>query len=189
MTQENVPVPLTPAEEAKLIRKARQEPAAFARLYRAYAAPLYRYLLSRCGVCADAEDLTSQVFLEALAGLSRYRHRGYFKAWLFSIARHRLLNYHSRRRPESDLPEEENQSSGESSDPLAEIIGREEKEELLREIERLSAQEQELLRLRFVGELKYAEIAHLLGRREGAVKKQLYRLLERLESRLEDKND
>ena len=113
MTQENVPVPLTPAEEAKLIRKARQEPAAFARLYRAYAAPLYRYLLSRCGVCADAEDLTSQVFLEALAGLSRYRHRGYFKAWLFSIARHRLLNYHSRRRPESDLTEEENQSSGE----------------------------------------------------------------------------
>ena len=187
MTQENVSLPLTPAEEAKLIRKARQEPAAFARLYRAYAAPLYRYLLSRCGSHADAEDLTSQVFLEALAGLPRYRHRGYFKAWLFSIARHRLLNYYGRRRPES-APLEEDFPEDEGSDLLAGVISREEKEELLREIVCLSEGEQELLRLRFVGALKYAEIARLLGRREGAVKKQLYRLLERLESRLEDKN-
>jgi DNA-directed RNA polymerase specialized sigma24 family protein len=65
--------------------------AAFAALYRRYLAPLYRYLYVRTGDVGAAEDLTSQTFVAALEGLPRYRERGTFAGWLFTIvARKRM---------------------------------------------------------------------------------------------------
>jgi len=76
-------------EDASLVEAARRDPAAFATLYRRYVTPIYRYIYSRLGNVADAEDLTARVFTEALEGLHRYREQGNFAAWLFTIARHR----------------------------------------------------------------------------------------------------
>jgi RNA polymerase sigma-70 factor (ECF subfamily) len=53
----------------------------------------------------------------------------------------------------------------------------------------LTEEERELLRLRFAAGLSFAEIAELLGRKESAVKMALYRLLPRLESKMEEKYD
>jgi RNA polymerase sigma-70 factor (ECF subfamily) len=49
----------------------------------------------------------------------------------------------------------------------------------------LNFEEQDLIRLRYVAELTFAEIADLLGRREEAVKRSLYRLLARLKGQME----
>jgi RNA polymerase sigma factor (sigma-70 family) len=49
----------------------------------------------------------------------------------------------------------------------------------------LDDDEQELIRLRYLAELKFSEIAVLLGKKEDAVKKALYRLLARLENQME----
>jgi RNA polymerase sigma-70 factor (ECF subfamily) len=178
------PVTLTAESEAQAIDAARRDPGAFSPLYRAYVRPIYRYLYSRVGQAGDAEDLTSQVFAEALASLPRYRHRGHFLAWLFSIARHRLLNHQYRRLPQMDLAIAEGLESP-GVDPLSQVILDEERVHLLRLIKALKEEEQDLLRLRFVAELNYAEIGAVLGRSEAAVKKQMYRLLARLESQLE----
>ena len=192
MTEWNVaetpPVLLTSEGEAQAIEAARRDPRALSPLYRAYVRPVYRYLYSRVGNSADAEDLTSQVFTEAIESLPRYRHRGYFSAWLFSIARHRLLNFQHRCPHEANIEIAEHQVNP-GEDPLGQLIQSEEIRNLLRLIQSLKEEEQDLLRLRFVAELSYAEIAALLRRSEGAVKKQVYRLLSRLESRLEVEHD
>ena len=181
---ETYPVTLTAEGEERAIEAARQDPRAFSPLNRAYVRPIYRYLYSRVGQAGDAEDLTSQVFAEALASLPRYRHRGHFLAWLFSIAWHRLLNHQYRRPPEADLAIAERLESP-GVDPLSQVIQDEERRDLLRLIQALKEEEQDLLRLRFVAELNYAEIGAVLGRSEAAVKKQMYRLLASLESQLE----
>ncbi|GAB4580098.1 MAG: hypothetical protein Fur0022_28370 [Anaerolineales bacterium] len=95
---EVVPSQETVDEEVLLVDAARQNPEAFDALYCRYLTPVYRYLYSRVQNRADAEDLTTQVFIEALEGLARYRDRGTFPAWLFTIARRRAIEYHRRKR-------------------------------------------------------------------------------------------
>jgi RNA polymerase sigma-70 factor (ECF subfamily) len=68
------------ADDSLIVRAARSDPAAFAPLYRRYVTRVYRYIYSRVGNNADAEDLTAQVFLAALEGLQRYHEQGNFAA-------------------------------------------------------------------------------------------------------------
>ena len=81
-------------DDAVLVRAARHDLAAFAALYRRYVTPIYRYLYSRVGNAADAEDLTAQTFVAALEGLPGYRERGNFAAWLFTIAHNKAADHH-----------------------------------------------------------------------------------------------
>lgn len=181
-------IALTAVQETQAIEAARRDPRHFSPLYRAYVRPVYCYIYSRIGNTTEAEDLTSQVFIEALESLARYHHRGYFLAWLLAIARHRMLNYQQRRQPQVSLENIEGQARSEE-DPLATLIHHEQVRRLSYLIAALRKDEQDLLRLRFVAELSYREIGVLLERREDAVKKQIYRLLVRLESQLEAGHD
>ncbi|MDD5371604.1 MAG: sigma-70 family RNA polymerase sigma factor [Anaerolineaceae bacterium] len=167
--------------------KTEPDPAAdisFPALYDQYALRVYRYLFYRVRNPKEAEDLTAQVFLEVLQGLPHYTPRSPFAAWLFTIARRRVADHYRRLRPTQSLDEQaEFLPSGE--DVLAQVIQAENLERLAGLFARLSAAEQELLRLRFSAELTFAELAALLGQREDAVKKSLYRLLARLERQME----
>jgi RNA polymerase sigma-70 factor (ECF subfamily) len=66
------------------------------------------------------------------------------------------------------------------------VIKTEQMTALSKLIRALPDDQQELIRLRYVAELPFAEIGHLLGQKEDTVKKSLYRLLARLKAQLED---
>jgi RNA polymerase sigma-70 factor (ECF subfamily) len=70
----------TVLDDAALVRRSCSDAEAFAVLYRRYLTPLYRYLYRRLGNEKDAEDLTAQVFTEALEGLAAVRERGRFSS-------------------------------------------------------------------------------------------------------------
>lgn len=176
---------LSQEAENALVKAAQRDPADFAPLYRAFVHPVYRYLYSRVRQAVDAEDLTAQVFLEALESLGRYRQTGPFAAWLFTIARRRMIDYFRRRRPAAELTEQPDPSA----DPLHQVIHSERRRCLQDRISHLKEDDQELLRLRFAAGLSFAEIAVVLGGREAAVKMSLYRLLKRLENQLEDTDE
>lgn len=169
-----------------LIRDVKTDQRSFEAIYLKYVKQVYRYLFSRMGSQFEAEDATAQTFLSALEGITRYRHDGHFAAWLFAIARRKAADHFrtegkSRFLPD-DLP---------SFDPdlLTQTIRAERLNELRECIRRFDQEEQELLRLRFAAQLTYTEIAHLTGRKEDAVKKNIYRLLDRLQTRLEESHD
>jgi RNA polymerase sigma-70 factor (ECF subfamily) len=179
---------ITSIEEAVLIKTARSDPTAFKLLYLSYIHPIYRYIFSKVGDASETEDLTSQVFLEALEGLSKYRHDGHFAAWLFTIAHHKVVDHF--RSQHSDLPIEVayRERIG-KSDHLSALIQTEEAQRMAKLIHQLDEQDQELLRLRFVAELNYGEIAHLLKSNTETTKKRIYRLLARLRQQLEFDHD
>ena len=172
--------PPSASDDSSLVKAAQHKPAAFAVLYRRYVNPIYRYLYSRVGSDADAQDLTAQVFLEALEGLHRYRERGNFAAWLFTLARRRATD-HYRRRPAlalDDVPDPPDEQ-----DLLADVAQREAFERLRLLVAQLDDDQRELLRLRFAAGLSFGQMAAALGRNEAAVKMAVYRLLERLKAR------
>ena len=166
-----------------LVSAARDNPAAFGQLYDRYVQSIYRYVYSRVGGTHEAEDITSQTFMTAYEALGRYRERGQFSAWLFRIARSKLNDHFRRSRREVGL-----EAAGrilEREDALGTLIRAEELSRIRSLISHLDEEEQELIRLRYVADLSFAEIADLLGRREDAVKKSVYRLLARLKSQVE----
>ena len=172
----------TTLPESRLVEQSCNGDAdAFAELYRRYLTPVYRFIFRRLGGdVAAAEDLTSQVFLEALNGLAAYRERGRFVAWLFTIARRRLIDSYRK----TDM-----QSLNDLSDELLGVSdGLENRDDLdrLKQYLRILDQEtRELLELRFSAELSFADMAVVLGRSEGAVKMSFYRTLNVLREKWE----
>jgi len=184
MTKEDSQQAIQERDESELIAAAQNDPGAFGALYDRYAPSIYRYLLSRLGSVEDARDVTSLTFLTAYESLHRYRHTGYFSAWLFSIARSKYIDHVRRNKLRSKLLE--NPRCEPPADPLSQAIETERIVELKKQIGNLKEEEQELLRLRFVAGLGFAEMASLLNKKEDTVKKSLYRLLARLQAVLQD---
>jgi len=175
-------------EDASLVKAAQRDPAAFATLYRRYVTRIYRYIYSRLGNVADAEDLTALVFTEALEGLHRYREHGNFAAWLFTIASHKVTDYYRRQHPNLPLNGAlDNLADG--TDPTAHVVQEEALRRLAALLAQLDEEQQELLRLRFAGGLTYGEIGRIVGRSEAAVKMAVHRLLRRLEAEWEKSDE
>ena len=173
-------LPLT--DELALVRRAQTDAQAFGALYDGYVQRVYRYCLYRTTNTHEAEDLTAQIFLAALEGLPRYRQDGHFAAWLFSIARNKVAEYH-RRAPHEPLDEALLPPIHLDLELTVEKSQR--RTRLLKLIQTLAEEERELIHLRYVAELSFAEIAKSLKKSEDAVKKMLYRLIARMKTNLE----
>lgn len=169
--------------EAELVAAARADPAAFGILYQRYLTRVYRYLRARTGSDDDAADLAQQVFLRALAALPAYRERGLpFAAWLFRIARNLVIDAERARRREPlpwDAAAIASRAAGAPS-PEAAYLREEELAQLRLLVSRLDPARRELLELRYAGGLSVREIAAVVGKREGAVRKQIERTLRSL---------
>ena len=175
-------------EEASLIKAARTDPTVFNQLYLAHIHPIYRYIYSKVGEVKQTEDLTAQVFLAALESLPHYRHDGHFAAWLFGIARHKVADYF--RSQHTELPiDVTHEGFQKKDDPLSTLIHTEEALRISKLIHQMDEQDQELLRLRFVAELDFGEIARLINSNMEATKKRFYRLLAHLRQQLEHDHD
>src|SRR5574340_1198921 len=75
------------ANERLLIEAAQNDPRRFSDLYEANFERVYAFIARRVRDRADAEDLTAEVFHQALANLKRFEWRGApFSAWLYRIA-------------------------------------------------------------------------------------------------------
>jgi len=174
-------------EEHRLIDDVRKDPGKFGVLYKKYANPVYRYIFTRTGNKQIAEDITSQTFLAALESFGKFRQDGNFGSWLFTIARNKVNDYFRSSKTVSPIHEAELIEDG--SDPLASLIQSDQSKIVQSLIKKLTEDEQELLRLRFIAELSYSNIARLLHKSEDALKKSIYRLLARLQSQVEVNNE
>lgn len=177
----------TADEEANLISEAKKNPAAFSGIYERWEVPVYQYFYYRTGNTFSAEDLTSQLFLKVFESIGRYQHRGHFAAWVFTIARNMVAKHFREKHHEESY--ETASITREEPDPLEELALSDEIEKLKILVSSLSAEEQELIRLRYAADLKFSDIAIILHKREDAVKKSLYRLQTHLQYLLEQYDD
>jgi RNA polymerase sigma-70 factor (ECF subfamily) len=171
------------ADEAFILAQARTDPAAFAPLYERYVARIYQYCRRRVGHPEEAEDLTSLVFSRALGGLASYRG-GSPAAWLFAIAHNAVANHLRDRRPhlslDSSVPSLIYSHPEPSPDPLDLVLRDEERRRVAKLVAELTEEQRALLALKVVGQLSAKEMGAVLGKREGAVRVALYRVVQQL---------
>jgi RNA polymerase sigma-70 factor, ECF subfamily len=176
-----VALQVQPADEIDLILRAKTyDPDALGTIYERYYQGIYRYVYYRVSDSALAEDLTGDIFLKMLHGIQSYSIQGVpFSAWLYRIARNRVID-HMRRQPEkTDLPLEEArvESIASSDTDLENALQR---EELLKAVQVLTADQRQVIILKFIDDLDNATIAKVLGKTEGAVKSLQHRALDTL---------
>lgn len=158
-------------DDEALVLRAKEDPAAFAPLYRRYVRPVYGYCFQRLGNRELAEDATSQVFVQAIAALPRYRADS-FRGWIFTIA-HNVVADVQRRRPMAPLDDAGELTDRSESPEDAAITGDAERS-VRRLLALLNRDQREVVELRLAG-LNGAEIAAVLGRRPGAVRATQFR--------------
>jgi RNA polymerase sigma-70 factor (ECF subfamily) len=162
--------------------------AAFRLVYNQVHPGLLRYM--RVLVGNDAEDVTSEAWLQVVRDLHKFRGDGPdFRAWTATIARHRALDHirHHHRRPAyptptEDLPEPRN--APDAADLALDTLSTAEAVAL---ISALPIDQAEAVMLRVVVGLDSITTAKVLGKRPGAVRmaahRGLHRLAELLQSR------
>jgi RNA polymerase sigma-70 factor (ECF subfamily) len=165
------------------VEGARRDPRRFEALYRKYVGQVYSFAVYELRDHHAAEDLTEQVFLQALAALPRFHERALgegtssFRAWLFQIARHLASNQRRATRRHPSAPLETALEVSAPDDPAAAAVRRDEAVHAWAAVARLPGDRRTAVILRFVDEMSVPEIATVLGRSEGAVRVLLHRAL------------
>jgi RNA polymerase sigma-70 factor, ECF subfamily len=170
-----------------LIRRAQAlDPGALAELYDRHFNGIYRYCYRRTRHQADAEDLTEQVFLKMVDSIERYRPRGLaFSSWLYRIAHNLLVDRYRRSGREAMELSAELPDRGSHADPATLLQHSEDRRRLFEAIRQLTAEQQQLITMRFIDGLEVEEIARLTGRRAGAIHSMQHRALASLNRFLE----
>jgi RNA polymerase sigma-70 factor (ECF subfamily) len=181
------------SDEAKSIALdlRRRDPELLDALIVQYQYRLFRYLLYITGNRERAEDFFQETWIRVLERGHQYDGSSKFEAWLFSIARHLVIDWQRQKKTQSldALTNPDDGTPVEFADddpsPLHLVLSRESKETVQASLEKLPAIYREVLLLRFQEDMGLVEIAAILSAPLSTVKSRLYRGLEDLRALLE----
>ncbi len=167
-------------------RAAKGDRSAYGLVYDLLFDDLFKYISWNVSNAEDAQDLTAEVFLRALKSLERFDEaRSTARSWLFTIARNLVIDHHRRRgrRPEMPL---ENESEPASEEHLEMAVETEAASEAVRQaLAELNEEQRQVVTLKFFSSLSNAEVAAVMGKREGAINAMQYRALNKMGKILE----
>ena len=176
-----------PEFPAVLGAAARGDEEAFSRLWLDLQPRLLRYFAVVSS--AAAEDLASETWLGVVRGIDRFQgNEPAFRAWVFTIARHEVLDWRRRaaRRPAEDVAGNGLVERAAPDDPAAAAVEGFSTRAALVAIATLPADQAEAIVLRVVAGLGVDRVAAIMGKRPGTVRVLTHRGLRRLAERLGD---
>lgn len=158
-------------------------------LVKGYGARLRRYCQHLLNNAEAAEDVYQTVLLQAFVDLPRCSGRASFRAWLFTIARHRCLDTLKSSRTQHRYVTTEEDLMTEAPDPRGtpeEVLLHEATCEALRmELQRLPARTRQALMSRYYEQCSYAEMAQYYEEQPATLRVRISRALAQLRRALE----
>jgi RNA polymerase sigma-70 factor (ECF subfamily) len=181
-----------PASQTRVASAAPDSPAAnsqiegtidaraFAALYEETFDAVYRYALLLAGNRDTAEDIAAEVYLRAWRKRGAFRGEGAFLSWLLSITHNYATT--SLRKAGREITDEETiqQEAEREADSPAPSLSGGERRRLYGAIRTLTAEQQQVIVLRFFQEWPHARIARHLGKEIPAIRSMQYRALHSL---------
>ncbi|MEQ1473582.1 MAG: sigma-70 family RNA polymerase sigma factor [Candidatus Acidiferrum sp.] len=175
-------IPEKDQDEALLKRSAKGDEEAFTTLYRRHAAPLYRFALRMTGSGWGAEEIVQDVFMTLIREPARYdASRGTLPAFLFGIARNKVMKHNERQPREISLVERSEDGRGAGitlRDPYTPATWAEQSERLEKvraAVQELPVEFRETVVLCELEELTYQQAAQLLECPIGTIRSRLHR--------------
>jgi RNA polymerase sigma-70 factor (ECF subfamily) len=172
-------------EEDLATALAARDHAAWQQLFDDHHRRIFQFALLRTGDRADADDIASIVFTEAVRSIDSFRYRGApVSAWLFRIARNEIADHLKRRasKPAHSLSDERVGASLAAQDTFG-------PGDAMRDVSsalgKLKVEYRDVILLRFVHGLNVAETASAMEKSEGAVKVMQTRALQSLRRALD----
>ena len=166
----------TRADEADVARARAGDTAAFAALVRRHQDRVFGFILRMLDARDEAMELTQDVFVKAWQALPGWRPEARFSTWLLQIARNAALDQLRRRRVVQFAPLDDGMDVADTAPgPEARYASRQRQALLENALQQIAAEHREILLLREVEDLSYAELAAVLGIAEGTVKSRLAR--------------
>lgn len=163
-------------------------PAGFADLVREHWEPVFRYLLHQTRRTHDAEELTQEAFLRALAHWPTRDPDTRARAWLFRIARNLFLDLARRRKVVPTGPLGEYELGGDQPpDRLSETA--DEVAKVRAALAELTELARSVFLLRVEGELSFAEIAATIGISEEAARWHMHQARTKLAAKMRPNPD
>ena len=172
--------PKDDAREQLLVEAAQKDPARFVELYKDNFERVYAFVSRRVHSRADVEDITAEVFHQALANIGKFEWRGApFAAWLYRIAANAVAD-----RWQSASREQGSPASADRSEAL-DVEKSERTARLFNLVNGLPEDQRRVIEMRFAEEKSIREIAQTLGRTLGAVKQLQFRGIQSLRAQFE----
>ncbi len=165
---------MTSEQERSLVTKAQAgDQQALGALWDAITPKLFGYLVNVTHNQALAEDLLQATWLKAIEALPRFQLRGVsISAWLFAIARNECKQHWRKLKQETRLSVETETVSNDSTSLNTTLV-------LEQILSKLSEDDHELLRLRYIADLSIKEIALVLTTNSVATRVRIHRALTR----------
>jgi RNA polymerase sigma-70 factor (ECF subfamily) len=185
-------------DEALMLAYGRGDAAAFERLYARHKGPTYRYLLRHTSERPVADELHQDVWMNVVRARERYAADARFKTWVYTLARHRLIDHWRARRGArftsldddgaSAMVDAQLAAEGGSTDddPLATTIDAQAGQRLVVALADVPAAQRDAFLLHVEGGLSLEEIARLTGAPPETIKSRLRYAYRRLRAALED---
>lgn len=162
---------------------------ALAEVYRVVGPQLLAWMRTQVRYGEVADDLVETTFVELIHACATFTGDGRsLRAWLFRAGRNNLIDWRRRaeRRADHELDDQLADSLEDTlPSPEARVVQADAVDEVLDAMNELSPDQQEILRLRLLGQLSAAEVGELTGRSEGAVRALQHRGLRSLARVLE----
>ena len=166
----------TRADEADVARARAGDTVAFAALVRRHQDRVFGFILRMLDARDEAMELTQDVFVKAWQALPGWRPEARFSTWLLQIARNAALDQLRRRRVVQFAPLDDGMDVADTAPgPEARYASRQRQALLENALQQIAAEHREILLLREIEDLSYAELAAVLGIAEGTVKSRLAR--------------
>ncbi|MBX4211174.1 MAG: RNA polymerase sigma factor [Candidatus Yanofskybacteria bacterium] len=156
----------------------------FALLYDRYSTALYAFIYSKTHHKETAEDLTSTVFFKALNHIQEFdADKGFFRAWLYRIARNSVIDHYRTRKVHGDI--EDAWDVPEDSDFIRDLDIKSKLGQVQVYLKDLKPDEREVITSRLWHDFSYREIAEMLGKTEASCKMLFSRSMRKLREQLD----